>query len=1004
MVGNDLYVWNGNEWTNVGQIKGADGQDGAPGENGKTYYVHFAYSTGPNGSGTFNVVPFDGAMYIGTLTDERSADSTTPSDYKWALFKGADGVSITSNEIRYQYSTSGTQAPEGTWSSTVPSVQSGKYLWTRTITAYSDNTSSTSYSVSYIGTNGTSISISSTSVMYATSNSGTTKPSSGWNTSIPEVTLGDYLWTRTRVTYSDGTSTESYSVSRFGSDGENGTPGSSNYIHIAYKNDSRFDTQWFDGATYLGILTNEDEEDSENQNDYKWSLIKGADGTGVTVSSNKVTYQYSNSGTERPTGTWSSTVPAVQNEKFLWTRTITTYSDNSSSTSYSVGYIGKNGSNGTSITISSTSVMYATSNSGTTAPSSGWGSNIPSVTLGNYLWTRTIVTYSDNSKTTAYSVTRFGTDGINGTPGADSYVHVAYATSATGQQGFSTTWFNGATYVGIRTDHTESDSTRYQDYEWSLIKGADGAPGQDGVSVTSMVQHYAVSTTNSSDSSPETWVDDPSQVTMTTTNKYLWSYTTINYSNGNSVDTNPVVIGVYGNTGTAKIYMLLLSVDAIKVAKGGTITPGTITANSYSKTGTSTTKTAYSGRFQVVGYKADNTTQTVYTSSGNQSSCSFTPSSDYVSYVVTLYAAGGTTNPLDSQTIPVITDGSDGVSASAYTVYLTNESHTFAGNSTSAIAGSTTTKVVAYKDTTQLPVTINSITGTIANQLEATKQNNGTTNAAIQITATNALTTRSGVLSINLTADGQNFIKQFSWSVAIAGTDGRGIVSITPQYYLSTSDTEQVGGSWGTTQPTWQQGYYIWTRTEIVYTDSATPVYTSPYCDDSLNQVVTYVDENNKDLQDQISDQAAVIVNSETRIAAIEKQNSSFEQNLDSIRSEVATIGTDINGIQTTISTQIQQTSDEITLLKETTNENSKLREYITVDGSKMTFGSSDSDVTLELDNDKLAFKSGDTEVAYMSDQRMFITDATVDNELQIGGKWALYIRSNDHLTLKWIG
>ena len=69
---------------------------------------------------------------------------------------------------------------------------------------------------------GTSVSVSSTSVTYQASDNGTTAPSGTWNTSIPDVTAGQYLWTKTVVTYSDGKSTTSYSVSRNGTDGADG--------------------------------------------------------------------------------------------------------------------------------------------------------------------------------------------------------------------------------------------------------------------------------------------------------------------------------------------------------------------------------------------------------------------------------------------------------------------------------------------------------------------------------------------------------------------------------------------------------------------------------------------------------------------------------------------------------------------------------------------------------------------------------------------------------------
>lgn len=68
-----------------------------------------------------------------------------------------------------------------------------------------------------------------------------------------------------------------------------------------------------------------------------------------------------------------------------------------------------------------------------------------------------------------------------------------------------------------------------------------------------------------------------------------------------------------------------------------------------------------------------------------------------------------------------------------------------------------------------------------------------------------------------------------TYSIPVCLPSGKGISSIVEQYYLSDSATEQIGGSWSATAPTWQDGKYIWTRTLITYTDNST-VTTSPVC------------------------------------------------------------------------------------------------------------------------------------------------------------------------------
>lgn len=149
----------------------------------------------------------------------------------------------------------------------------------------------------------------------------------------------------------------------------------------------------------------------------------GQNGTSVTVSSTSVTYQVGTSGTTKPTGEWSATVPNVPNGQFLWTKTVVKYSDGKSTEAYSVSYKGtngSNGSNGTSVTVSSTSVTYQAGTSGTTPPTGTWSSTVPSVANGQYLWTKTVVVYSDGKSTESYSVSYKGTNGTNGKDGLDA--------------------------------------------------------------------------------------------------------------------------------------------------------------------------------------------------------------------------------------------------------------------------------------------------------------------------------------------------------------------------------------------------------------------------------------------------------------------------------------------------------------------------------------------------------------------------------------------------------
>ena len=66
------------------------------------------------------------------------------------------------------------------------------------------------------------------------------------------------------------------------------------------------------------------------------------------------------------------------------------------------------------------------------------------------------------------------------------------------------------------------------------------------------------------------------------------------------------------------------------------------------------------------------------------------------------------------------------------------------------------------------------------------------------------------------------------------GVSGRGIKSIVEQYYLSSSDSSQVGGSWSEQQPAWSKGKYIWTRSKVTWSDGAVS-YTTPCLAKAIN-------------------------------------------------------------------------------------------------------------------------------------------------------------------------
>ena len=117
-------------------------------------------------------------------------------------------------------------------------------------------------------------------------------------------------------------------------------------------------------------------------------------------------------------------------------------------------------------------------------------------------------------------------------------------------------------------------------------------------------------------------------------------------------------------------------------------------------------------------------------------------------------------------------DGTDGLDGTdGYTIFLSNESHTFAGGVSSAIASSITFNVEGYKGSNQIPTTIGTITG-MPTGMTTSISNNGTSDTTITVKVTTSMTSRSGVLNIPVTIDGSTFDKQFSYSLSLVGKDG----------------------------------------------------------------------------------------------------------------------------------------------------------------------------------------------------------------------------------------
>lgn len=664
---------------------------------------------------------------------------------------GTNGVGIKSITNKYAVSASNTTAPTS-WSDTVPTMTTtNRYLWNYEIVTYTNNTTSETKKrvIGAYGNTGntgatgaTGVGIKSITEYYlaSSSSSGVTTSTSGWTTSVQATSSSKkYLWNYEVVTYTNDTKYTSSPViiGTYGDKGDTGpqgvqgpkgadgtprytwiryadnasgsgisnSPTGKTYIGFAYnkttatESNTPSDYTWSlikgekgdqgvpgakgaDGKTtytwikysdnstgsgmydtpksttqYIGIAVNKTTAtESNTPSDYTWSKFKGDDGAdGKGIKSTAVTYQVSTSGTTPPTGTWSGSIPSVAANQYLWTRTVITYTDNTTSTSYSVGKMGANGAKGDKGDtgpagadgdgIVSVSNTYQIGSSGTTAPTGSWSATVPSPQKGKYLWTKTVTTYKKSDPTTVYSVSYYGTDGT-----AAKYVRVA------GDQVFiyANNFSGNPTPTSITLTATLTGTSGYQ---WSYKQA-----GQ-------------TSFTNISGATSQTYA-------LAHNNSTVWG-------SAKSVTIRCTSGGVY---------------DEMTIAKVSSGTNGT-----NGKDGTNGT------------------------------------------------------------------NGKDGAAgkngADAYTIILGNESHAFQGTTSAAIAASTKCEVIAYKGATRVAATIGTITGAPSG-MSTSISSNGTTSASFTVSVTSSLTTGQGVLTVPITVDGKSFTKNFSFSVAFKGNTG----------------------------------------------------------------------------------------------------------------------------------------------------------------------------------------------------------------------------------------
>ena len=423
---------------------GEMGAEGPAGSNGKTSYFHIKYSNVANPTEPNQMLETP-AAYIGTYVDFTEVDSSDPRDYTWSKFEGKDGVdgipgtNGTDGKTSY-FHTAWADTPNGDTNFSTSVSANKLYMGTYVDFTEADSQDPSKYDWVRIkgeqgdqgiqGPSGLDGKTTYFHIKYAPNGN----PTAGQMTETPNAWIGtyadfnqadsndpnDYKWVKIEGT--DGSQ---------GVQGPAGSDGKTSYVHIAYANSSDghqgFSVSDSTGKLYIGQYVDFTQNDSTDPDDYAWTKIKGEQGdTGAT-------------GPQGPQG--------------------------------NPGADGK------------TSYFHVKYSAVSNPTSSSQIKDTPDKYIGTYVDFNP-VSSSDPSKYTWAQLQ--GNDGANGIPGTNGtdgktyYLHIAYALSADGSVGFSTTDATGKTYLGTYTDTNAADPQTPSLYSWVYFKGETGDTGPQG--------------------------------------------------------------------------------------------------------------------------------------------------------------------------------------------------------------------------------------------------------------------------------------------------------------------------------------------------------------------------------------------------------------------------------------------------------------------------------------------------------------------------------------------
>ena len=385
---------------------------------------------------------------------------------------------------------------------------------------------------------------------------------------------------------------------------------------------------------------------------------------------------------------------------------------------------------------------------------------------------------------------------FQGEDGLSTYVHIKYSNDGT-----SFTNNNGediGTWIGMYVDNIETDSLKFSDYKWKKMEGIDAKL----LSLSANKQTIAFNSDNTPKDSTAiiltanqqnfsdilTWTTVPNVTlggsgnnrTLDISNFINNNQILVTVSGGGLTDTITIVKVVDGERGADGTSVKILgSYDTIEQLNqahpnGNENGDGyTVEKDLWVWNGTAFINVGQiKGNDGINGVDGkDGDSAYLHIKYSNDGGRTFTSNNgedvgDYMGvYTDNIQIDSSNTSDYTWN----LTKGNDGWDA--YTVLLTNESHTFAGDKNGALSNSTTCGVIAYKGNAQVPATIGSITG-MPTGMTTSINNNNTNNASFIVAVTSSMTSRNGVLTVPITVDGVTFTKRFTYALSLNGSDG----------------------------------------------------------------------------------------------------------------------------------------------------------------------------------------------------------------------------------------